>query len=210
MQSISEDRGIALLANDDINVLSLGISTAGIAEIRMARQNTNRRIIATTIDKRGLEYTNELVKKHNFENQIELKYEDVCKPFPYKDNYFDYVYSRNCFHYVDNKGMNNVLSEIYRVLKPKHKAFIVVHTPKILETSSDIEYDEETGFTKHTRRDEIRYRRFYTEEELIELAKRYGFKIVSTAIYDELCCRDYKRKKPSEKPVELLEIVLEK
>lgn len=48
--SISEEHGINLIESKDKNILSIGISTAGFAEIEMARKNPNSHIIATTID----------------------------------------------------------------------------------------------------------------------------------------------------------------
>lgn len=54
--SISEKHGISLIKKKDKNILSIGISTAGSAEIEMARKNPNSNIIATTIDAKGLEF----------------------------------------------------------------------------------------------------------------------------------------------------------
>lgn len=46
-QSISENNGIATLNDSDLEIYSVGISTGGIAEIRMAELNPQRRVIAT-------------------------------------------------------------------------------------------------------------------------------------------------------------------
>lgn len=51
--SISQKHGIKLIEEKDKNILSIGISTAGSAEIEMSRKNPNSHIIATTIDTRG-------------------------------------------------------------------------------------------------------------------------------------------------------------
>lgn len=61
--SISEEHGINLIKEQDRNILSIGISTAGSAEIEMARKNPNSHIIATTIDTKGLEFTKKLLRK---------------------------------------------------------------------------------------------------------------------------------------------------
>lgn len=42
--STSEERGLTLLRNTDLMVFSPGISTAGFAEIRMAKANSDRKI----------------------------------------------------------------------------------------------------------------------------------------------------------------------
>lgn len=115
--SISEEYGISLIENKDKNILSIGISTAGSAEIEMARRNSNSHIIATTIDNKGLEFTKRIIIQEGLEDRIELKIEDISKKLPYNDNYFDFVYARLVLHYLDNKQLEKSLSEIYRVMK---------------------------------------------------------------------------------------------
>ena len=68
--SISEEHGISLIKEKDINILSIGISTAGSAEIEMARKNSNSHIIATTVDTKGLEYTKNIIIKEGLEDRI--------------------------------------------------------------------------------------------------------------------------------------------
>lgn len=60
--STSEERGLAQIRGTDLTIFSPGISTAGFAEIRMAKQNPNRKIIATTIDKEGLNFARDIIK----------------------------------------------------------------------------------------------------------------------------------------------------
>ena len=48
--SISEEHGLAYMSDADLVVYSVGISTAGAAEIKMAKSNAKRKIIATTLD----------------------------------------------------------------------------------------------------------------------------------------------------------------
>ena len=57
MLSISEKNGIDLLEEKDINILSVGVSTAGAAEIEMLKKNPKSYIIATTIDREGIKNT---------------------------------------------------------------------------------------------------------------------------------------------------------
>ena len=54
--SISENNGLSLLTDQDKQVYSVGISTGGIAEIRMAQALANRHIVATTIDLEGASF----------------------------------------------------------------------------------------------------------------------------------------------------------
>ena len=60
--SKSEKRALKLLDKNFENILSIGISTGGSAEINMARKCPKAKIIATTIDEKGLEFTNDALK----------------------------------------------------------------------------------------------------------------------------------------------------
>lgn len=48
-ESISETNGINFLCETDKKIYSVGISTSGSAEIKMAQANVQRHIIATTL-----------------------------------------------------------------------------------------------------------------------------------------------------------------
>ncbi|MGB4800361.1 MAG: hypothetical protein WBP03_02490 [Candidatus Saccharimonadales bacterium] len=76
--SISEDRGLALLTADDRKILSVGISTAGTAEILMARMHYGRSVVATTLDAAGAAQTRCTVADAGLTDQIEVKLEDVA------------------------------------------------------------------------------------------------------------------------------------
>ena len=52
--SKSEKRGLKLLDPSFSNILSVGISTGGAAEINMAKKCPNAKVVATTIDEKGL------------------------------------------------------------------------------------------------------------------------------------------------------------
>ena len=53
--STSENNGIKFLTSNDKKVYSVGISTAGVAEICMAKKQSDRNVIATTVDTDGAE-----------------------------------------------------------------------------------------------------------------------------------------------------------
>ena len=92
--SISENNGVAALTDQDQKVYSVGISTAGLAEIHMVQANPNRHIIATTIDPEGAKFAKKRIEEVGFEGHIDIKTEDITKPLPYSDGYFDFVYAR--------------------------------------------------------------------------------------------------------------------
>lgn len=71
--SISEENGIKILTHDDKKIYSVGISTGGIAEIRMVMNHSDSHVIATTIDTKGAEFAKIQVNKSGFGNRIEIK-----------------------------------------------------------------------------------------------------------------------------------------
>ena len=148
--SQSEKNGLDLITKNDLNILSIGVSTAGSAEIEMTKKNPNNHIIATTIDEKGFELTKKIIKQYKLENRIELKIEDVTKKMPYKDEFFDFVYARLVLHYLENKKLEKALKEIKRVLKKKGKFYIVVRSRNEWEAKLEgSSYDELTGLTKY-------------------------------------------------------------
>jgi|GEM_PF-4285147 len=67
MPSITEEHGLALLDSKFEKILSLGISTGGSAEIRMAEKCPDATVTATTIDERGLALTKDAIEQTQFE-----------------------------------------------------------------------------------------------------------------------------------------------
>lgn len=64
--SQTEEYGLSLLTAAHKRVLSIGISTAGFAELRMLLAEPERTVVATTLDPNGLEFTRQLLeKKHS-------------------------------------------------------------------------------------------------------------------------------------------------
>ena len=216
--SISEEHGINLIESKDKNILSIGISTAGSAEIEMARKNPNSHIISTTIDNKGLEFTKSIIIQEELQDRIELKIEDISKKLPYNDNYFDFVYARLVLHYLDNKQLEKSLSEIYRVMKYDSKFFIVVRS--IEEWEAKLEgstFNEETGITKYPDiktlgTDNVRYieRRLHSKASIKQFLLKAGFKIDYIQEYEEYLYRDYERIDVNPKPNKIVEVCVSK
>ena len=55
-ESISERNGINFLSKTDQLIYSVGISTGGQAEMKMAQEDPKRQIVAITIDQEGAEF----------------------------------------------------------------------------------------------------------------------------------------------------------
>ena len=218
IESISEINGINLVEENDVNILSVGVSTAGNAEIEMIKKNPKCHIIATTIDENGIKLTEEYIKKQGYEDKIELKLEDISQKLDYADNYFDYVYARLVLHYLDNIKLKNALDEIYRILKPNGKLYVVVRSLNEWEAKLEgSSYDETTGLTKYPDiktlgTDDVRYiyRRLHSEESIKKFLEEANFNIEYIKTYNEYLCRDYNRQDINPKPSELIEVLAKK
>ena len=215
MLSISEKNGINLLEEKDINILSVGVSTAGTAEIEMVKRNPKSHIIATTIDEVGIKNTQKIIQDCNLEERIELKIEDISEKLDYKNETFDYVYARLVLHYLDNQKLTNALNEINRILKKNGKFFVVVRSVNAWEAKLEgSSYDEKTGLTKHpdlrtygTDNVKYCYRRLHSEESIREFLEKTGFLVKHIKTYEECLSIDYDRKNMNEKASELIEVL---
>ncbi len=216
--SKSEMRALKLLNSAYTNVLSIGISTGGSAEINMARRCPNAKIIATTIDEKGLKFSNEKISKYPESSRIQTKIEDVSKPMPYNDNTFDFVYARLVLHYLNKQQLSDALNEIYRVLKPHGLLFIVARNNKEWELKKPefiISYDKNTNMTTYYeqwKKEKIQTRQFLSQEQLKAVLSNHNFRLCSTKDYREYLFTDYERtnKNKSKKPNYLTEIVATK
>ena len=213
--SKSEKRGLKQLKSTMKNILSIGISTGGSAEINMAKTCPEAKIVATTIDEKGLKFSIEKMSNYKEFAQIESKIEDVSKPMIYADNTFDYVYARLVLHYLNKQQLNDALNEIYRVLKPNGTLFVVARNNKeweLIKPEFVISYDEETNITTYYeqwKKEIIRKRQFLSEDQLKEVLTAHNFKIKSVKSYREKLYTDYERtrKYRSKKPNYLTEVV---
>ena len=216
--STSEEHGINLITEKDLNILSIGISTAGSAEIKMAEKNRNSHIIATTIDKEGLNYTKNIIEQYGLSDRIETKLEDISEKMPYNDELFDFVYARLVLHYLDNENLRKALKEIKRVMKKLGRLYIVVRSRDEWEAKLEgATYDENTGITKYPKYDtlgtdnvEYLYRRLHTVDSLSSFLVAEGFDIKYIKEYKEQSYKDYKRTEKVKYPNSLIECLCEK
>ena len=147
--SISEQRFLESCNDDYLTVLSIWISTWWFWEAILALDNPKRNIVATTIDERWMEYSQEFFEKIWVSHQIKTKLEDVSKKSNYDDNFFDTVYARLVLHYLSEQKLQVALSELYRVMKKNAKIHIVVRSKNDLLTDEyrKYEYDNISKYT---------------------------------------------------------------
>lgn len=215
--SQSEDNGIALLTNNDLEIYSVGISTGGVAEIRMAESNPRRHIIATTVDEEGVAFAQSFIKERHLESQIDAKVEDVSKPLSYDDDHFDCAYARLVLHYLPKAELDKALIELYRILKPGAKLFVVVRSVNCPDAkASSSTYDPETGLTtcvhtdKQTGKSHSSTRYFHSEESIRSHVTKAGFVVDYTKSYNERLFSDFMRTKLSPHDDNVIELVATK
>jgi ubiquinone/menaquinone biosynthesis C-methylase UbiE len=209
--STSENHGLEYLTEPDQKILSVGISTAGIAEIKMAKAHKARSIVATTIDEGGALFTQNLVRDAGLSDQITVKVEDVQHPLPYSNGFFDFIYARLVLHYLPKEGLQKALIELYRILRTGGKFFVVVRSKEGMESCKDSVYDPETGLTSLTTKSGRSFCRFFhTVESIREFLEEAGFKVMHIKTYKEQLCTDYERKYLNKEKDNLIEVLAAK
>lgn len=210
VDSISENHGLSLLSDQDLHIYSVGISTAGLAEIRMAKKLPNRKIIATTIDLEGANYARKRIAKEQLSEKIEVKIEDVSEPLPYKNESFDFIYARLILHYLSKKELENALKELYRVLKKNGKFFVVVRSKDCVEAQNS-PFDPITCMTTYiSENGQSQSRYFHDQNSICNFLSQTGFSIIHIKSYDEQLSLDFQRKKPSKQMQKLIEVYTSK
>ncbi len=212
MFSRSEDAGIELVPENAERILSVGISTGGIAEMRMAEDNPDALIIATTIDNEGAAFAENLIEENGLSERIFTRVEDVTDPLPYLDESFDYVYARLVLHYLSKPDLAMALDGLHRVVKNKGRLFAVVRSTDCPDAKqSGSTYDPETGFTTCTGKNGDTYSRYYhTESSIADAVAAAGFTVDSTKSYDEQLFIDFKRTQAAEHTDNVVELVATK
>ncbi len=194
-QSESEQHGLDYMRPTDLKILSVGISTGGQAEVKMASKNPERRIVATTLDTKGVELTRELIKSAGYSDQIETKVEDVSETLPYGEAYFDYIYARLVLHYLSKEKLVTALQGLFRVTRPGGNLFVVVRSDQSDEAqqASNV-YDTSTGLTTYSTPSGHQATRYFHSIESISTAiQSSGYSIMRAEQYDEMLNASFDR-----------------
>ncbi len=215
--SISEERGLAQLRHTDLQVFSPGISTAGFAEIRMARANPKRTIIATTIDEKGLDFAQGIIEQVGLTDQVKTKLEDLTSPWSYSSEFFDFIYARLVLHYLSAQDLDKVLTGFNKSLKPDGRIFIVVRSVKSIDPQDpNHSFDPQTRFTTESYTDKdgkivgIGKRYFHTPETIKEHLTKAQLRVVSLVEYPETLYKDFMREEISPTNNNIIEVVARK
>lgn len=209
--SISENNGIAILENKDQKIYSVGISTGGVAEMRMVKDHPNRTVIATTIDPIGETFARVQIENAELSSQIQVKIEDITKPLPYPNAHFDYIYARLVLHYLPKKDLQYALSELTRVLKHNGKIFVVVRSVDCPEAKSEgSSFDTNTNLTTYCANGTWHSRYFHSEESIQQHLISSGLLVKHVLSYKEQLCSDFQRMIPSKHVDALIEVLATK
>ena len=201
---------------NDLDVYSVGISTRGVAEVRMAQANPKSHIIATSIDPSGLQVAEQYIKARNFESRITLKLEDVSGHLSYHDDTFDFIYARLILHYLSKSDLINTLGELYRVTRSGGRIFAVVrsvesHDAKRPNATTDAKTMLTTyTFTNPVTGTEQASRYFHTEDSIKSYLQQAGFTPNYVKTITEQIYLDFARTQPASQPDRVIEVLATK
>lgn len=214
--STSEEHGLAQINDTDLVIFSPGISTAGFAEIRMAQINPQRKIIATTIDEKGLQFAEEVIAEVGLTDQIQTKLEDL-RSGDYPPNTFNFIYARLVLHYLASSDLDKVLEKFSISLKPNGRLFAVVRSEKNLNRDDpNTKYDPETKLTTqphYSASGEIEgtsTRYFHTVDSIKNHITKAGFHIDEITEYEEQLYKDFMRNEISPVKDTVIEVLASK
>ncbi|MDP1835055.1 MAG: methyltransferase domain-containing protein [Chlamydiales bacterium] len=211
LTSVSENNGIGAMTADDQNIYSVGISTGGSAEIRMAQANPNSHIIATTIDQEGAAFAQGRIEAAGLQNRIQVKIEDISQSLIYLDGYFNFIYARLVLHYLPSAALELALMELHRVLKPGGRIFVVVRSDECREASAkESMFDPETGITTYRSGNNSYSRYFHSEASIQNFLTNAGFEVKYVRSYSERLCSDFQRTQLAQSVDILVELLAQK
>jgi hypothetical protein len=179
--SRSEDAGIALLTDNDRTIYSVGISTGGVAEMRMAELNRERHIIATTVDEKGAQFARDQVAARGLEDLVKTTAElhRILKP---SGKLFVVVRSTEC---PDAKRANVEFDTITHL------------------TTCTVE-------DQHSGRSYNYSRFFHTEDSIRHYIEKAGFDTLYTKAYDEQLFIDFMRTETAPTTDNIIELLARK
>ena len=103
-------------------LLDIGTGPAKMLEILSKEKS----VFCTGVDS-NKEMLEEARKKLGRTN-INLLHIKAGKPLPFRENVFDYVTICNVLFHLDDAGINQILSESFRVMKPEGKVIVLTPT----------------------------------------------------------------------------------
>lgn len=162
------ENAVQFLSSIEGNVLDLGAGSG-----RHLTKIKNGKMFLQDFSKKMLE----LAKEKSMKEKIPAEFiQSPLDKIPYDDNFFDAAICISALHCVETKKeRENSVKEIYRTLKKNGKTYIGVWNRKS-KRFRDKKSEKLVGWSDKGKR----YYYLYTEDEVHELFKKVGFKIIST------------------------------
>jgi len=157
------------LGNCTGKVLDLGSGSG-----RHLKKIKNGKMYLVDFSEKMIELAKEKAKKKKI--PAEFFVADLTK-LPFENNYFDYAISISALHCLNPKEHKKAIKELFRILKPKAKVFIGVwnfHSKRFNQKKGK---EKLIGWRDKGKR----YYYLFEENEIHDLFKKAGFKIVSTS-----------------------------
>jgi ubiquinone/menaquinone biosynthesis C-methylase UbiE len=124
----------------------------------------------------GIDISSKMIEKAKADSKDYKKvffYQTSAEQLPFENNFFDHVICSNSFHHYFNSG--KVLSEVYRVLKPNSKVYILdVTSDGIIAKMMD----------RSARKMEAQHVRYYSSREYRKLFGDGGFQYITAKSID--------------------------
>jgi ubiquinone/menaquinone biosynthesis C-methylase UbiE len=103
------------------SVMDAGCGTGSLA-IELKKKHPEVDVIGIDADAQILDVAKRKTKKEN----LSINYSQAfLQKLPFKDNYFDIVYSSLVFHHLNSQAKQDSMKEIYRVLKKSGRFLLV-------------------------------------------------------------------------------------
>ncbi len=118
---------------NDAHVLDIGCGTGRNARLIANHLGSDSRVIGIDI---GADMLSGFSRKQEKDPRLSAIKSDIRYNFPFPDKSFDGVFMSFVFHGMEHEERLHVLSEIYRVLKPGGKFYLLDYRPLNLKESS--------------------------------------------------------------------------
>lgn len=155
-------------------VLDLGCG-AGRHVHFMANENIDT--YGIDISKDGIEYTQKILKHYKLKANLKVATVDNI---PYEDDYFDGIICDGVLYYCNINEIHDAAKEIFRVLKPSGKAFIVVRNTEDYRYGRGKEIERNTFLIQEENKNKCAFNEngmkmhFFEVSEVKELFKNFS------------------------------------
>jgi len=214
--SLTEEMGLGLLTDGDLNIVSIGVSTLGHSEVRMLQAQPERTVVATTLDEAGAQHTEELFKQFELSDRATVLVEDVAKQVSADPESVDFVYARLVLHYLPDQKLTAALQNIFDVMKPGAGLYIVVRSYDWESEVAGAVFNPATGLTTipHYDRDfkvvHTSQKRLHTVGSLTHFVREAGFEVQFIESLEERIYGGYKRERRNAAPSKLIHTYVKK